>query len=175
MSLLFRSLLTSATNSTTTPLRTKSSGTSLQSTTAGPSVLLRLLASGFLHLRETPAHETRWKPIFSVAELGGSNRAAQYAVYIENENKIKKQKASDLETCNNQIEAASPLSEGNTDFKKELSEKGKPRVVIVNGFNRPFFHTDLTSALRIAIENIEAGYGAASEVTLATALDLQEH
>lgn len=67
------------------------------------------------------------------------------------------------------------MSEGNTDFKKELSEKGKPRVVIVNGLNRPFFHTDLTSALRSVIENIKAGYGAASEVTLATALDLQEH
>ncbi|KAL5324648.1 hypothetical protein ACEPPN_009195 [Leptodophora sp. 'Broadleaf-Isolate-01'] len=126
------------------------------------------------------AINNRWtKRALASAGFGFSASARDPALrsvqYIENENEVKRQKASDLETCNNQIEAASPLSEGNTDFKKELSEKGKPRVVIVNGLNRPFFHTDLTSALRSVIENIKAGYGAASEVTLATALDLQEH
>lgn len=107
-----------------------------------------------------------------MAELGGSSSAAQYEEYMEKE--IKRQKTSDLESSI-QIEASSPLSEGNDDFKKALNRKDKPRVAIVNGLNRLFFHIDLTSTLQSAIENIEAGYGIASEVTLVTALDLQEH
>lgn len=120
-----------------------------------------------------PAHETRWKPIFSVAELGGSNSAAQYADYSESE-EVKRQKTSDLEAGNDQIKAAY-LTESSDGFKQVLSRNDKLRVAVVNGLNRPFFHTDLTSALRSTIENIEAGHGVVSEATLATALDLQEH
>jgi sodium-independent sulfate anion transporter 11 len=120
-----------------------------------------------------PAHETRWKPIFSVAELGGSNGAAQYADYSESE-EVKRQKTSDLEAGNDQIKAAY-LTESSDNFEQVLSRNDKLRVAVVNGLNRPFFHTDLTSALRSTIENIEAGHGVVSEATLATALDLQEH
>jgi sodium-independent sulfate anion transporter 11 len=123
-----------------------------------------------------PAHETRWKPIFSVAELGGSSSAAQYTEYGEYKEKveIERQKMSDLEASDDQIKASS-LPKGGDDFEKALGGKDKPRVTIVNSLNRPFFHTDLTNALRSAIENIEVGHGAVSEVMLETALDLQEH
>ena len=119
----------------------------------------------------------RWKPVFSVAEIGGSSSAAAAA-----EDRLRHTgSAPDVERADwspdraggkGEIEAAAP-----TDLDKRLAQS-KPyaqqqpptvtsregagaqsgavgRVAVVQGLNRPLFHVDLTSALQSAIANVE--------------------
>lgn len=94
----------------------------------------------------------RWKPIFSVAEIGGEESAAELAETIEKE-ELEKQRT---------LERNRSLSHGEEIQVSESSSAGsfgKPgftsRVAAVQGLNRPFFHIDLVGALHSAIANIE--------------------
>ncbi|MCJ1338781.1 Sulfate permease 2 [Bachmanniomyces sp. S44760] len=110
----------------------------------------------------------RWKPVFSVAEIGGDTSAAAAAEYRENEKEIKRQRTRDTEHglgkdtgdhINTTAEAASSSSGEDFDQKvgaaKAYTAQPGSRVAVVHGLNRPLFHIDLTSALQSAITNTE--------------------
>ncbi|KAL1997870.1 hypothetical protein VTN02DRAFT_533 [Thermoascus thermophilus] len=112
----------------------------------------------------------RWKPIFSVAEIGGNSSAAAVAEAQEREARQTSLKAEDLEAGlprhvqttereRDGIEGGSESSGSADDLQHKLSEskvyhQGR-RVALVQGINRPLFHIDLTSALQSAIANVQ--------------------
>ena len=108
--------------------------------------------------------QERWKPIFSVAEIGGSHSAAAAAETRENEKERRRQLSEDVEDFGakgmGRTDAITKdnASDSSSDLKRQLNQThvGVSRVVAVNGLNRPFFHIDLTSALQSAIANVEA-------------------
>lgn len=103
-----------------------------------------------------------WKPIFSVADMGGSSSAAHAADYDLNKSETKKHR--DIEEARSQnhgayeVEGINSESSSNRDsLEKAVTRSkayGNSKVVVVQGLNRPFFHIDLTSALQSAIANI---------------------
>ena len=109
----------------------------------------------------------RWKPIFSVAEIEGSASAAACAEMIANQSHNK---ATDIESGlksdtnttareTDGIETASESSEviREDKFHRDITDskayQRRPKVALVQGMNRPFFHIDLTSALQSAVAN----------------------
>ncbi|KAJ6190868.1 sulfate permease SutB-Penicillium chrysogenum [Penicillium mononematosum] len=111
----------------------------------------------------------RWKPIFSVAEIEGSASAAAHAEIIANQRE-QSHKPSDIESGfksdsnatareTDGIETASEDSEviREDKFNREITDskayQRRPKVALVQGMNRPFFHIDLTSALQSAVAN----------------------
>lgn len=101
----------------------------------------------------------RWKPIFSVAEIGGYDSAATAA---ENEANLTR-RHSDLEGGQNfssphKDQDGRTPAEKDVELQKQLSSSrayagrgGSSRVAVVQGLNRPLFHIDLTSALQSAV------------------------
>jgi sodium-independent sulfate anion transporter 11 len=138
-----------------------------------------LAAAGFGY--PTPASETgfrRWKPIFSVAEIGGSSSAAAHAEMVNHEREAR-QAASGLVHGDDSIHDGDGDVESGLKPKSETREVGpedsssqedkwtsalsdskayqiRPTVAVVQGLNRPFFHIDLTSALQSAVANAAA-------------------
>ncbi|KAL8873981.1 MAG: hypothetical protein Q9174_000635 [Haloplaca sp. 1 TL-2023] len=132
-----------------------------------------LASAGFGY--PTPAGDgnvlQRWKPIFSVAELGGHDSAAAAAEYQENERELRRKRIHDVEegSANQKStkgtdgigkeDGSSPES---NDFAQNIAQSkaylGGPstRVAAVHGLNRPLFHIDITSALQSAITNVES-------------------
>ena len=119
---------------------------------------------------DTPALE-RWKPLFSVAEIGGPSSAAAAAQLRDNEKELRRQRSEDVEDIGSKIPGTTGTtpkdnaSDSSSDMKRHLSQSHikVSKVVAVNGLNRPLFHVDLTSALQSAVANVEA-----REQTLAT-------
>ncbi|KAJ5586769.1 uncharacterized protein N7459_002534 [Penicillium hispanicum] len=129
-----------------------------------------LAAAGFGY--PTPASSDgfhRWKPIFSVAEIEGSTSAAAHAELVNNEREhAQLHNTHDLETG---IKSESATTERETHtisseesntvhedkLQRDLSDskayRGRRKVALVQGMNRPFFHIDLTSALQSAVAN----------------------
>jgi solute carrier family 26 (sodium-independent sulfate anion transporter), member 11 len=117
----------------------------------------------------------RWKPIFSVAELGGYDSAAGYAEWqvnddIQHEVAAEEVVGQDIETNVKGIKES---------YGKEVStqarEQKDKKVVTVNGVNRPLFHVDLTVALQSAIHNAEKRQGATAKIIVEDVADFQEH
>jgi sodium-independent sulfate anion transporter 11 len=112
----------------------------------------------------------RWKPIFSVAEIGGSESAAAAAEANAVEVDLKRRRTQDIEDGRSSKDGdkISPSPEVDStisrDFVKEVtnskaySQNRPQRVAVVHGLNRPLFHIDLTSALQSAIANVEHRY-----------------
>lgn len=105
----------------------------------------------------------RWKPIFSVAEIGGSGSAAEAAHRRDEEDHLRRQRTHDAETGDHIGQEVDNSSHSGSDLGKELSRSkayGKQgagsKVAVVHGLNLPLFHIDLTSALQSAIANVEA-------------------
>ena len=105
----------------------------------------------------------QWKPIFSVADIGGSYSAAADA-----ESRHEKRRTRDMEGARSlsnvgQDRIGSGDASSNTsseEFDKDITrtkayEQNRNQVVVVHGLNRPLFHIDLTSALQSAIANVE--------------------
>lgn len=116
-----------------------------------------LVSAGFGYPTERPdGLHHRWQSIFSVAEIGGSDSAAQAADNALNEKELGR-RASRLPP--HDIEAAP--SEGSSEDGDPKSAHNRnaevhhKRAVVVHGLNRPLFHIDLTSALQSAIHNVE--------------------
>ncbi|KAL8891994.1 MAG: hypothetical protein Q9215_000996 [Flavoplaca cf. flavocitrina] len=117
----------------------------------------------------TPSGDSsRWKPIFSVAEIGGKSSAAAAAEDRENEGEIHKQLSRDEEGGFGQKKAeaagkADEVSSDTSDFKQTIAGSKaygfQTKVAAVHGLNRPLFHVDLTSALQSAVSNIERRAG----------------
>jgi sodium-independent sulfate anion transporter 11 len=105
---------------------------------------------------------SRWKPIFSVAELGGVESAAAEAERRAHRNASVKG-ATDIETGQREVDNASGTGSSETNEiekgireSKAYSRGENTKVAVVQGLNRPFFHTDLTAALQSAIRNTES-------------------
>ncbi|KAI1814462.1 sulfate permease [Poronia punctata] len=123
-----------------------------------------LVSAGFGYptIREDGTH-TRWKSIFSIAEIGGSESAAAVAERAANEKEVvlSQTAAQDIEAAkrNDPIHRASTSSASDSVGKTKARELNRLRTVrkaVVHGVNRPLFHVDLTSALTSAIANVEA-------------------
>ena len=109
----------------------------------------------------------RWKPIFSVAEIGGAGSAAAAAEIIENQRQRKRSAAAvtyhsgtaeDNKIHNDVQRRSTNSSSQDDDLEKSLTQTkayGKSRVAVVHGINRPLFHIDLTSALQSAVANVQ--------------------
>jgi sodium-independent sulfate anion transporter 11 len=124
-----------------------------------------LAAAGFGYYSPDPDGTSvhRWKPVFSVAEIGGSMSAA--AVEEARENRRAMRAAShthDSDDIENRAASPTPSSESDS-LDKQLSAtkaygtvKSKPaRIAVVQGLNRPLFHVDVTAALNSALANAE--------------------
>jgi solute carrier family 26 (sodium-independent sulfate anion transporter), member 11 len=130
-----------------------------------------LVSAGFGYLTLPAEEYHRWKPIFSVAEIGGSSSAAAAAESNVNRHVLKRHNTRDSEKGVKSATTPSPqideIRTGDTssnddlDLQKQLSISkayagtGSRRVAVVHGLNRPLFHIDLTSALQSAIANVE--------------------
>jgi len=129
-----------------------------------------LASAGFGYPSGSNSEFHRWKPIFSVAELGGSASAAEVAEMEENRRRsvANQQRHHDAEkhpssgrpvVHEDQIESETTSSDH--DLHKTLSASKaysggiKTRLAVLHGLNRPFFHIDLTSALQSAISYVE--------------------
>jgi sodium-independent sulfate anion transporter 11 len=131
----------------------------------------RALASAGFGFPSGPSNEFhRWKPIFSVAEIGGSASAAAAAELEENRrasvgagqqlHDIEKHSSSGKPVVReDQIESETTSSDH--DLQKVLSSSKayssgvKTKLAVLHGLNRPFFHIDLTNALKSAIAYVE--------------------
>lgn len=118
----------------------------------------------------TPSGDSsRWKPIFSVAEIGGKSSAAAAAEHRDHEEGTDKAPRRDEESGFRRKSAADVVgkddgaSSDTSDFKQTIasSKAYAPtiRVAAVHGLNRPLFHVDLTSALQSAVANVERKAG----------------
>ena len=119
-----------------------------------------LVSAGFGYPTPSSSAFDRWKPIFSVAEIGGSESAAATAQRREN----KKERSRSIGVVGDVIhpDTSSSVGGDGSDLSKEVTTKSygaqtniAPRVAVVHGINRPLFHMDLTSALQSAISSIE--------------------
>ncbi|TID17036.1 SulP family sulfate permease [Venturia nashicola] len=95
----------------------------------------------------------RWKPIFSVAEIGGNESPANAAEFEQNKDELKRSHTIDVETAHSRssaddVEISKSANKGHAAI---LSR----RVAVVHGVNRPLFHIDLTSAVQSAIHNAQ--------------------
>lgn len=116
---------------------------------------------------------SRWKPIFSVAEIGGHSSAAAQAEALTNKALRRSSFAQHdvehgharggLTTPNKDAittDSQGKHSSDGADLNKTLtSSKAYSKVAPVHSLNRPLFHIDLTAALQAAIANVEAQYG----------------
>ncbi|KAI1173870.1 sulfate permease [Nemania sp. FL0916] len=129
-----------------------------------------LVSAGFGYptVRADGAH-SRWKSIFSIAEIGGSDSAAAVAEREANEKEITvtQSQAQDTEAGHGHglenVEAIRPSGASSISNPDSLAKAKSPdhaggatRRAVVHGINRPLFHVDLTSALQSAIANVEA-------------------
>lgn len=113
----------------------------------------------------------KWKPIFSVADIGGSDSAAADAEWKRNDQlRRSSTRPRDVEAKGQDESIARPAGETSDEDSLErqiASAKGYATVkqAVVQGVNRPFFHADLTSALQSAIANVESQSKAGPEAT----------
>jgi sodium-independent sulfate anion transporter 11 len=113
----------------------------------------RALASagfGYPAVVQTVGDFQRWKPIYSVAEIGGSSSAAQAAQREFNKEELRRASRADVESA----ESREDVEIAKNDFEgaHHLSQS---KAYVVHGVNRPLFHVDLTSAVHSAVHNIE--------------------
>lgn len=124
-----------------------------------------LAAAGFGYPSlEVDSGFQRWKPIFSVADMGGSHSAAADAEYDYNK------RNHDIEFARARTNSIGPIGaehgNGSSSSSRNSIEKtiqtsqayhggSNSRIAVVHGLNRPLFHIDLTSALQSAIANVE--------------------
>lgn len=116
-----------------------------------------LASAGFGFPTVSGAEVARWKPIFSVADIGGSSSAAAQAER-EHQRDLHKGK-TDEEQIAVEKETGIARDSSSDDLEKDITKSkvySTQKRVVVNGLNRPYFHLDLTSALQAAIANIEA-------------------
>ncbi|KAI1213889.1 putative sulfate permease [Annulohypoxylon truncatum] len=123
-----------------------------------------LVSAGFGYPTPRPEH-ARWKSIFSVAEIGGSDSAAAAAELEASEKEgtlrptISKPDTDIMSPSQNSpgpSKASSITQSASKSKAPEFARTNEPRKVVVHGLNRPLFHIDLTSALQSSIANVRA-------------------
>lgn len=123
-----------------------------------------LVHAGFGYPTPDTPQFSRWKPIFSVAEIGGADSAAAIAEQRDNEQlqqrRTRELAAQRIGTLDKEAITRQSSVDGVTkDFTASAAYVRGPRVAVVHGLNRPLFHLDLTSALQSAIHNLESKPG----------------
>jgi sodium-independent sulfate anion transporter 11 len=113
-----------------------------------------LVSAGFGYPTIPAADIHRWKPLFSISEIGGSDSAAEAAEVAGNEKVLHKQRLREHNALNGDGIRADSDSGLSSEIKG--TAKASSRAAVVTGLNRPLFHIDLTSALQSAIANVEA-------------------
>jgi sodium-independent sulfate anion transporter 11 len=129
-----------------------------------------LAAAGFGYYSPEPDNSGihRWKPIFSVAELGGPYSAAAEAEARHNKRlqRTASQHAADIEAADGvkvMEEGDGSSEDGSLNKQLEYSKayggarenKKSQRRAVVQGLNRPLFHVDVTAALDSALANAQ--------------------
>ncbi|KAM3067675.1 hypothetical protein ACMFMG_000011 [Clarireedia jacksonii] len=118
-----------------------------------------LVSAGFGYPTiEEESGSHRWKPIFSVAEIGGEDSAAATAEANNNEKENKAVESNRRrESKGDEIRGDSDSASGSGSDLKVVSKRAtRGRTAVVNGLNRPLFHIDLTSAFQSAVANVKA-------------------
>jgi len=125
-----------------------------------------LVAAGFG--LPTPSEDIgdyhRWKPLYSVAELGGSDSAA--AAEEAQFNKRSRSAVPDIEAADRFHDedggssSSSNVNGQENDLQRERTRAAR-KVMVVGGLNRPFFHLDVTSAFNSAVASIKGREDAA--------------
>lgn len=137
-----------------------------------------LVSAGFGYPSALPDGQIRrWKSIFSVAEIGGEQSAAEAAEQEVNEKEFgptlsarsraqqhQRRNSMDIESGSNTDETEAAALKATASGSERISPSAATaarcrfagRTVAVHGINRPLFHVDLTSALQSAIANVEA-------------------
>ncbi|KAH9826247.1 sulfate permease 2-like [Teratosphaeria destructans] len=113
-----------------------------------------LVSAGFGYPTPTDDHAGfhRFKPLFSVAEMGGEDSAAAAADH-ETRRRESQYQRGDIESESASSHHASLDKNAQPgSYKQHLNS----RIAVVQGLNRPFFHFDLTSALQSAVFTAEA-------------------
>lgn len=119
-----------------------------------------LAAAGFGYYSPDPDESGvhRWRPIFSVAEIGGGSSAAAEAEARYNRKASRSAKKAD--PANDDIEERAGSHSSKSDsLDKQLTygtigQRGS-KVAVVQGLNRPLFHVDITAALDSALANAQ--------------------
>lgn len=117
----------------------------------------RALASAGFGFPATENSDTgRWRPIFSVAEIGGDDSAAEYAALDRQRRERAAAETQDIERAGS---GDSSMHIGKLDAVESSAFYGKTgcgpvRIAAVHGLNRPLFHIDLSGALQSAIANV---------------------
>ncbi|KAF2682793.1 sulfate permease-like protein [Lentithecium fluviatile CBS 122367] len=125
-----------------------------------------LAAAGFGYYTPEPEGSEihRWKPVFSVAEIGGSHSAAAEAEARDNRRALKAAARRDGPTDEIEVrDGASSVSSEVDSLEKQLTHSkaygtvgAKPtKIAVVQGLNRPLFHVDITAALNSALANAQ--------------------
>ncbi|KAF1951820.1 sulfate permease [Byssothecium circinans] len=125
-----------------------------------------LAAAGFGYYTPEPegSEVHRWKPIFSVAEIGGSHSAAADAEARENRKRLKTNAKRDLEAAGieERLGTSTPSSEEDSLDKQLTASKAygtvgakSNKIAVVQGLNRPLFHVDIQAALNSALANAQ--------------------
>ncbi|EEH47952.2 uncharacterized protein PADG_04036 [Paracoccidioides brasiliensis Pb18] len=133
-----------------------------------------LVSAGFGYPTPSPGGNIRWKPIFSVAELGSNHTGDPDASPEQRNNSWQPTsgKQFDIEAVEPAPVEKSPIKitakdvengssgsehEVRTDWDRRQGYIAESRrIAVVHSLNRPFFHLDLTSALQSALANAEA-------------------
>ncbi|KAF2635318.1 sulfate permease-like protein [Massarina eburnea CBS 473.64] len=107
----------------------------------------------------------RWKPLFSVAEIGGAHSAAAEAEARENRQRLKDNAKRDIEADGiEQRQGHETRSSSDVDsFDKQLNSSKaygtvdvkSSKIAVVQGLNRPLFHVDIQAALDSALANAQ--------------------
>jgi sodium-independent sulfate anion transporter 11 len=118
-----------------------------------------LVSAGFGYASQhNDEFKARWRPIFSVAEIGGDDSAAQAAEQTERA-RLEKSRTREQEQHKHEYGDDAILKSDtavSTDDIIKRSRVTTTRIAPVHGLNRPFFHMDLVGAVHSAIVNIQA-------------------
>ncbi|KAF2013396.1 sulfate permease-like protein [Aaosphaeria arxii CBS 175.79] len=126
-----------------------------------------LAAAGFGYYTPEPEGSEihRWKPIFSVADMGGSLSATTEAEEREIRHAAALAAKHDLEhTTHPAAGRSASQSSSSEDLDHQLGaskayhgygNQKQQRIVVVQGLNRPLFHVDITAALNSALANAQ--------------------
>lgn len=151
-----------------------------------------LMSAGFgypspIGEEDTNGALSRWKPIFSVAEIGGKNSAAAAA---ESQRRSKVDEESGTRIRNKSLSTSNPdeihakeigtntdarSSDVSVEYAKQLADSKSygqaGKIALIQGLNRPLFHIDLTTALQSAIKNAEELEGGGSSLNVKSSVN----
>jgi sodium-independent sulfate anion transporter 11 len=119
-----------------------------------------LVSAGFGLPPSEGTDHTRWQPLYSVAEIGGSFSAAADAEDRQNRLRATSSRGAEAERgVPTDAISASSSNADHTSIDKHLAtvtQQHGNKTALVHGLNRPFFHVDLEAALDSTILYIEA-------------------